>query len=60
MSDKKILIAGKEIDYGDLSDEKLLMLYEKLIERQMLLLKKAEQYIGKSQINEININDVNV
>lgn len=60
MSEKKILVSGKEIDYGNLSDEKLLTLYEKLLERQALLLRKAEQYIGKSQIKEININDVNV
>ncbi len=60
MSDKKIFISGNEIDYGNLSDEKILNLYTKLLKRQMMLQKKAEEYIEKNKINDININDVNV
>lgn len=60
MSDKKIFISGKEIDYGNFSNEKLLALYQQLIKRQILLQKKAEQYIENNKIDEININDVNV
>lgn len=60
MSDKKIFVSGKEIDYGNLSDEKLLMLYKQLIRRQILLQKKAAQYIENNQVSETDINDVNV
>lgn len=60
MKDKKIHISGKEIDYGKLSDEKLLMLYKQLIKRQISLQKKVEQHIEKNQIKDININDINV
>lgn len=60
MSEKKIFISGKEIDYGNMSDERLLNLYEQLLKRQAVLQRKAQQYIEKNRINEIDINDVNV
>lgn len=60
MSDKKIFVSGKEIDYGNLSDEKVLMLYQQLLKRQIVLQKKAAQYIENNKVSEININDVNL
>lgn len=60
MSDKKIFISGKKIDYGNLSNDKLLVLYQKLIKRQISLQKKAAQYIENNKISDININDVNI
>ena len=43
---KTITIQGKEISYGDLSDEKLVKLYQELKQREVLLynriLKKLE------------------
>lgn len=60
MSDKKIFVSGKEIDYGNMSDEKFLKLYNQLIERQAILLEKAHKYIENTKMNDIDINNVNV
>lgn len=42
-----ITIMGKEIDYGKLSDEELLMLYEQLKEREVKLYQKIIDYQNK-------------
>lgn len=60
MSEKKILVLGKEIDYGEMSDKKLLSLYNQLVERQMMLEEKAQNYIEKARGNDININNINL
>lgn len=60
MSDKKIIILGKEIDYGEMNDERLLKLYNQLIERQETLAEKSEKYIENKQLSDIDINNVNV
>ena len=60
MSEKKILISGKEIEYGIYSDEKLLSLYNQLLERQINLSKKIQKYIENGQIKDIDINNINV
>lgn len=55
-SSKKVIeIAGKEFDYGSMSDEKILMLYNKLLERNNNIIKK----INELQImNDVNINNL--
>ena len=58
MSDKKIIIQGKEIDYGNLDNNTLLKLYNELLQRQSKLLENAKQYLSESEIEEININNV--
>lgn len=60
MSEKKILVSGKEIDYGNYSDEKLLNLYNQLLKRQSVLIDKAQRYVENGKINDIDINNVNV
>ena len=60
MSEKKILISGKEIEYGNYSDEKLLSLYNQLLERQINLSKKIQKYNENGQIKDIDINNINV
>lgn len=42
MSDKKITIQGKEFDYGEMTDEQLLSVYNQLLDRQ----KKINEKIG--------------
>lgn len=56
MGSKKIIeIAGKEFDYGSMNDERLLKLYDKLIERNNSIIKK----INELQImNDVNINNI--
>lgn len=39
-NDKIITIQGKEINYGNLSDEKLVQLYQELSQREVLLYEK--------------------
>ena len=58
MSDKKIIIQGKEIDYGNMDNDSLLKLYDELLQRQSKLLENAKQYLSESEIEEININNV--
>ena len=41
MSDKKVLIQGKVIDYGEMSDEKLLKLFAKMKEAELKLHEKV-------------------
>ena len=60
MSETKIEISGKTIDYGNYSDEKLLSLYNQLIERQVILTRKAQKYIENGQIQDIDINNIEV
>lgn len=60
MEEKKIFISGKEIEYGNLSNEKLLNLYNQLLERQINLSKKAQKYVENGQIQDIDINNINV
>ena len=60
MSDKKIFVSGKEIDYGEMSDERLLKLYNQLVERQEMLIEKAQKSLQAKQLNDIDINNVNV
>lgn len=57
--EKKITIMGKEINYGNLSDEKLLKLYKELKEREVLLYKKIMAYNEKYNfIPEWNTKDI--
>ena len=58
MSDKKIIIQGKEIDYGNMDNNTLLKLYNELLQRQSKLLENAKQYLSESEIEEIDINNV--
>lgn len=58
MSEKKIIIQGKEIDYGNMDNDSLLKLYDELLQRQSKLLENAKQYLSESEIEEININNV--
>ena len=60
MSEKKIVVSGKEVEYGNYSDEKLLSLYNQLLERQINLSKKIQKYIENGQIKDIDINNINV
>ena len=46
MSDKKIIIQGKEIDYGNMDNNTLLKLYNELLQRQSKLLENAKQYLS--------------
>lgn len=41
MSDKKIVIQGKEIYYGDMSDEELVSLFTSLKEKELKLYEKV-------------------
>jgi hypothetical protein len=58
MSEKKIVIQGKEIDYGDMDNNSLIRLYDELLQRQAKLLENAKQYLSESEIEEININNI--
>lgn len=60
MSEKKILVSGKEIDYGNFNDEKLLDLYNQLLQRQSILVKKAQRFIESGKMQDIDINNINV
>lgn len=54
-SEEIITIMGKEINYGRLSDEKLLKLYEQLKEREVKLYQKIVEYQNKYNfLPEIN------
>lgn len=54
-SEETITIMGKEINYGRLSDEKLLKLYEQLKEREVKLYQKIVEYQNKYDfLPEIN------
>lgn len=56
--EKTITIKGKTINYGDLSDEKLIKLYKELKQREALLYDKIMEYDEKyhflSQIDSNN------
>lgn len=60
MEDEKIItIMGKDINYGKLSDEKIVKLYKELKEREVLLYKKIMAYNEKYNfIPEWNTNDL--
>lgn len=58
MSEKKIVIQGKEIDYGDMDNDSLVKLYDDLLQRQAKLLENAKKYLSESEIQEININNI--
>lgn len=61
MGDKTetITIMGKEINYGNLSDEKLLLLYEQLKEREIKLYQKIVDYQKKYDfLPEIDSKDM--
>lgn len=60
MSEKKIWVSGKEIDYGDYGNEKLLNLYNQLLKRQAVLVEKAQKYAENGKLNDIDINNINV
>lgn len=60
MAEKKIRVAGKEIDYGNYSDEKLLNLYNQLLTRQANLIERAQRYVENGQIKDIDINNIEV
>ncbi len=60
MSEKKILVSGKEIDYGNYNDEKLLSLYNQLLKRQSMLVEKAQKYAENGKLNDIDVNNINV
>ncbi len=54
-----ITVMGKEINYGKLSDEKLLMLYEQLKEREVKLYKKITDYQNKYDfLPKAKLNDL--
>lgn len=58
MSEKKIVIQGKEIDYGIMDNDSLLKLYNELMQRQAKLLENAHKYLSESELEEININNL--
>lgn len=60
MAEKKIYVSGKEINYENYSDEKLLNLYNQLLTRQIRLMEKAQKYIENGQIKDIDINNIEV
>ncbi len=60
MEDKKIFISGKEIEYSNFNDEKLLNLYNQLLERQITLSRRVQKYVEDGQIQDIDINNINV
>lgn len=41
MSDKKVIIQGEEIDYGEMSDEELERLFTEIKERELDLYEKV-------------------
>lgn len=54
-SEKVIEISGKEIEYGSMSDDRILKLYDKLLERNNNIIKK----INEIQImSDVNINNI--
>lgn len=60
MEEKKIFVSGKEIEYSNYSDEKLLNLYNQLLQRQINLSQKAQKYVENGQIQDIDINSIEV
>lgn len=60
MSEKKIYVSGKEINYEKYSDERLLHLYNQLLTRQMQLMEKTKKYVENGQIKDIDINNIEV
>ena len=58
MSEKRILIQGKEVDYGKLDNDSLVKLYDELLQRQSKLLENAKEYLSESELEEININNI--
>lgn len=44
MENKTITIQGKTIDYGKLSNEKLIQLYRELKQRELILYNKIMEY----------------
>lgn len=43
MSDKKITIQGKQIDYGNMTDEQILKLFTKIKENELKIFQKVSQ-----------------
>ena len=50
--DKTITIQGKQINYGDLSDEKLLKLYQELKQREILIYQKIAKTLEDVVLKE--------
>ena len=49
---KTITIQGKQINYGDLSDEKLLKLYQELKQREVLIYQKIAKTLEEVSLKE--------
>lgn len=58
MSEKRIVIQGKEIDYGAMDNDTLLKLYTELLQRQAKLQEKAAGIISANRMAEIDINNI--
>jgi hypothetical protein len=56
---KVINIMGKEINYGELSDAKLLKLYKELREREVTLYNRIMEYDKQyGLLSEIDVSDI--
>ncbi len=51
MSENKIIIQGKEIDYGEMNENQLVQLFTELKQRELMLYEKAKEL--ESQIKLI-------
>lgn len=60
MNDNGIIsIGGKKINYGDMSGEEIITLYEQLKEREFKLYKKIKQMQAKYDfLPEVNIDEM--
>ena len=50
--EKTITIQGKEINYGNLSNEKLIQLYQELKQREVLLYKRILKKLKEANLIE--------
>ncbi len=58
MEEKTVKIQGKTINYGNLSDEQLIKLYENMKKREAMLYDKIMSYDEKYHfLSEIDSND---
>ncbi len=52
---KAIEVSGKKIEFGTMNDEKILKLYDKLLERNNVIIRKINEV---QMINDVNINNI--
>lgn len=52
---KTIEVSGKKIEFGTMNDEKILKLYDKLLERNNVIIRKINEV---QMINDVNINNI--